>query len=98
MKKNHLSTLQEIEELTAFLPRLYAQGFSPIESWSGGETLKDGSFTLPYPGYNPVVEEFCRAVSSGGWLDHEYNPEWAYRMLKDEKASKLHHLIKSRPC
>jgi hypothetical protein len=83
MKKSRLPTVQEIEELTAFLPRLYAEGFSPIESWSGGEEQTDGSFTFPYPNYHPVVKEFFDAVSSGGWLDDEYNPEQAYRMLKD---------------
>ena len=88
MKKTRLPTLQEIEALTIFLPRLYTEGFSPIESWSGGEKQKDGSFTIPYPNYNPVVEEFYRAVSSGGWLDPEYNPEQAYRMLKDESLVK----------
>lgn len=88
MKKSRLPTLQEIEELTAFLPRLYAEGFSPIVSWGGGEKLKDGSFTLPYPNYDSVVEEFFRVVSSGGWLDYEYNPEQAYQMLKDENLVK----------
>jgi hypothetical protein len=88
MKKSRLATVQEIEELTAFLPRLYAEGFSPIESWSGGEEQKDGSFTIPYPNYHPVVKEFFGAVSSGGWLDYEYNPEQAYRMLKDENVIK----------
>ena len=88
MKKTRLPTLQEIEVLTAYLPRLYAAGFSPIESWSGGEKLKDGSFTLSYPSYNPVVEEFFRHVSGDGWLDYEYNPEQAYQMLKDENVVK----------
>lgn len=88
MKKTQLPTLQQIEALIAFLPRLYAEGFSPVESWSGGEKQKDGSFTIPYPNYNPVVEEFFRAVSSEGWLDHEYNPEQAYQMLKDENLVK----------
>ncbi|HJR79554.1 MAG TPA: DUF6508 domain-containing protein [Anaerolineales bacterium] len=88
MNKSQLPTLQDIEELTAFLPRLYAEGFSPIESWSGGEKLKDGSFSLPYPTYNPVVEEFFRLVSSKGWLDYEYDPEQAYQMLKDEDLVK----------
>lgn len=88
MKNTRLPTLQEIEALTAFLPHLYAEGFSPIESWSGGEKRKDGSFTVPYPNYNPLVEEFFRAVSSGGWLDYEYDPEKAYQMLRDEKLIK----------
>jgi len=88
MNKNQLPTLQEIEELTAFLPRLYSEGFSPIVSWGGGEKLKDGSFTLPYPKYNSVVEEFFRVVSSGGWLDYEYDPEQAYQILRDEDLVK----------
>ena len=86
MKKTELPTLRDIEELTAFLPRLYAEGFSPILNWSGGEKLKDGSITLPYPSYNSVVEEFYRAVSGGGWLDYEYDPERAYQMLRDEEV------------
>lgn len=87
MKTNRLPTLQDIEELTAFLPRLYAEGFSPIVSWDGGEKRKDGSFTLPYPSYSPLVEEFFRAVSSS-WLDYEYNPEQAWQMLQDENGVK----------
>jgi hypothetical protein len=87
MKKTSLPTLHEIEELTAFLPRLYAEGFSPIDSWSGGEMLKDGSFSMPYPNYNSVVEEFFRVVSSS-WLDYDYNPEQAYQMLRDENFIK----------
>jgi len=88
MNTSQLPTVQEIEKLTAFLPRLYSEGFSPVQSWEGGEKRNDGSFTLPYPNYNPVVEEFFRLVSSGGWLDYEYNPEQAHQMLKDENAIK----------
>ena len=85
MKQNELSTVQKIEILTAFLPQLYAKDFVPVESWSGGEKRKDGSFTVPYPNYNPVVEEFFRLVSSAGWLNTAYNPKQAYEMLKDEE-------------
>jgi len=88
MKKIRLPTLQDIEALTAFLPRLYAEGFSPIVSWGGGEKRKDGSFTVPYPNYDTVVEEFYRLVSSGGWLDYGYNPEQAYQILRDENLIK----------
>ena len=84
-KNNPIPTLQDIEELTAFLPRLYAQGFSPILKWEGGEKRRDGSFTVPYPTYDPVVEEFFNAVR-GAWIDYEYNPELAYQMLRDEQA------------
>jgi hypothetical protein len=83
MENSDSPTLQEIETLTVYLPRLYAEGFSPVKQWNGGKQ-KDGSFTLPYPDYDPLVEEFYRAISAGGWLDYEYNPEQAYQMLRDE--------------
>ena len=79
-------TQQDIEKLTANLPRLYAEGFSPVKQWNGGKQ-KDGTFTMPYPDYDPLVEEFYRTVS-GGWLDYGYNPEQAYQMLKDENLVK----------
>jgi len=83
MEKGQLPTRQEIETLTSFLPRLYAEGFSPVRNWNGGKQ-KDGSFTLPYPDYDPTVEEFFRVVSGAGWLDYDYNPEQAYQIIKDE--------------
>jgi hypothetical protein len=82
MKKTGLPIRQEIDDLTAYLPRLYAEGFSPVLHWEGGKQ-KDGTYSLPYPKYHPVVEEFFGMVR-GRWLDYEYNPENAYRMLKDE--------------
>jgi hypothetical protein len=88
MNKSRTPTMEEIETLTSYLPRLYADAFSPVDQWEGGEKLKDGSFTLPYPCYNPLVEEFFRHVSSDGWLDYNYNPEKAYEMMKDENAVK----------
>ena len=86
MEKNHQPTLQEIDTLTAYLPRLYAEGFSPVIKWNGGKQ-KDGTFTMPYPDYDPLVEEFYRTVS-GSWLDYNYNPEQAHQMLKDENRIK----------
>jgi len=88
MKETRHPTLQAIETLTAFLPRLSAEDFSPVVGWSGGEKLKDGSFTLPYPTYHSFVNEFFGHVASDGWLDYEYNPEQGYRMLKDENVIK----------
>ena len=88
MKRKQVPTVQEIDKLTSFLPRLYSEEFLPVQSWEGGEKRKDGSFTLPYPNYHPLVEEFFRQVSGGGWLDYEYNPEQAYQMLKDVNVIK----------
>jgi hypothetical protein len=87
MKETPLPTVQEIEELTAFLPRLYAEGFSPIVRWEGGDQRNDGSFTVFYPNYSPIVEEFFQRIQ-GNWIDYEYNPEQAYQMLKDENLVK----------
>jgi hypothetical protein len=80
-----LPTVEEIDRLTAFLPKLYAEGFSPVQEWEGGERLEDGSLTFPYPRYHPLVEEFFAAVR-GSWIDFAYDPEQAYEMLKDEQA------------
>ena len=87
MKKTGLPTSQEIDELIAFLPRLYAEGFSPVLGWEGGGKEKDGTYSLPYPKYDPFVEEFFGVVSKS-WLDYEYNPEQAYKMLRDENSVK----------
>jgi len=87
MQKCRLPTIQEIEALTVFLPRLYAEGFSPVLSWEGGKR-EDGTFTLPYPRYNSLVEEFFHIAAGDCWVDYEYDPEQAYRMLKDENIVK----------
>jgi len=73
MNKSRLPTLEEIETVIAYLPHLYADGFSPIQSWSGGKQNSD-SMSLPYPNYDPLVEEFFQHVAGDGWLDYEYNP------------------------
>ncbi len=95
MTKNRPPTLQEIEVLTAFLPRLYAEGFSPVTVWEGGKQ-DDGTFTLPYPKYNSVVEEFFYNVASESWIDYDYSPEQAYQMLKDENLVKTASLSQIR--
>ena len=82
MDKSRLPTFEEIETLTSYLPRLYAEGFSPVESWSGGKG------TLPYPKYDPLVDEFFRHVAGDGWLDSGYKPEDAYAMLRNENKVK----------
>ena len=87
LRKSRLPTLQEIESLAAFLPRLYAEGFSPVTRWEGGKQ-ENGTYTMPHPTYNKVVEEFFHTAAGEGWVDYEYNPELAYQMLKDENLIK----------
>ena len=83
MENSRPPSLQEIEALTAFLPKLYAEGFSPVINWEGGKQ-KDGTYQLPYPHYHSLVQEFFHAVAGEVWIDYEYNPEQAYQMIKDE--------------
>jgi len=95
VEKSRLPTLHEIEALTAFLPRLYAEGFSPVISWEGGKQ-QDGTYQLPYPHYHSLVHEFFRAVAGEEWIDYEYNPEQAYQMLKDESLIRVASLSQIR--
>jgi hypothetical protein len=86
--KTRLPTRQEMQELVAFLPRLYSEGFKPVIKWNGGDQGKDGFIRLPWPEYDPVVEEFYRLAASACWLDYGYRPEDAARMLKDDELVK----------
>ena len=85
--ETRLPTLHDISALVAFLPLLYAEGFEPVIKWNGGYQEKDGLFRMPWPDYNPVVEDFYRLVASV-WLDYEYLPEGAARMLADTEFIK----------
>jgi hypothetical protein len=86
--KTKLPTIREIDELTAFLPKLYSEGFSPFKTKGGVEKNKDGSFTISYPTYNRVVDDFFRLASSECWDDHEYIPDQAGEMLGNENLVK----------
>ena len=80
------STAADIQELVSFLPRLYAEGVSPVERWEGGVKGEDGSVTLPWPLYNKVVEEFFRVAARQCWMDRDYQPVEAGQMLADEEV------------
>src|SRR4051794_19406731 len=73
---------EDIDALLEFLPRFEQPGRAFAE-W--GEVLKndDGSISLPFPEYDEDVREFFRLVAQHGWLDYEYKPEEAARMLSD---------------
>ena len=81
-------TSKEIEALKAYLPLLYKEGFSPVKKWHGGEKDDDGVITMPYPEYQPIVEEFFRIASSECWTDYDYLSKSAGKMLDDENAVK----------
>ena len=82
--KTRAPTSQELEELVSFLPRLHAEGFTPIKRWGGGTIDQDGVLTMPWPEYHEVVEEFSRVASGECWSDYDYRPDEAGRMLEKD--------------
>jgi len=82
--KTRLPTTKEIEELVSFLPRLYADGFTPIRRWGGGNKDEDGVVIMPWPEYDKVVEEFFRVASEECWRDYDYSPGDARRMIEND--------------
>ncbi len=86
--KTRLPTPLEVDELVAFLPRLYAKGFKPIKPWGGGTKGKGGVLTLPWPEYDPLVEKFYGLAACEWWSDYGYSPEQAGRMLTDDNVMK----------
>jgi hypothetical protein len=81
---SRLPSQDEIQQLVAYLPRLYATGFEPVERWEGGTQDDTGTWRLPWPVYHPLVIEFFRALGADCWLDYEYDPATAGRMLAEE--------------
>jgi hypothetical protein len=81
--KHKLPPRQKIDELIAFLPRLTADGFAPVREWGGGEKQADGAYVMPWPVYDEVVKELFEAAGKDCWMDFDYVPEEAGRMLED---------------
>ena len=79
-----MPTPKDVTELLGFLPRLTAPGFQPVRQWHGGPK-GDHTYELPWPDYDPVVEEFVKAASRECWIDPDYDPTTAGRMLEDHE-------------
>lgn len=77
-------TAQDIAELVAFLPQLYAEGFEPIDRWGGGTRDAQGAISMPWPEYNAVVEAFFNTASQECWMDYEYVPAEAGPRVADD--------------
>jgi len=78
----------EIDKLTAFLPRLAAEDFSPIREWKGGERTDSGTITLPWPDYDPAVRDFFEAAAAPCWTHSNYLSAGAEDMLADEERAR----------
>jgi hypothetical protein len=83
MKATRPPTIVEINELIAFLPKLYADGLKPVDQWHGGKPDAAGIIQMPYPEYNQVVEEFFRTAGQDFWCDFGYDPTQAGQMIRD---------------
>ena len=86
--KTRTPTSQEIEDLVSFLPRLYAEGFTPIIRWGGGTKGEDGIIAMPWPEYDQVIKDFFRVASYECWSDYDYLSEEAGQMLKNADVIK----------
>ena len=76
-------TAQDIQALVAYLPKLYRHGFKPITQWL--TKTEDGALMLPWPEYDETVVRFIDLIESQGcWLDSDYGPEEAEKMLMDK--------------
>jgi hypothetical protein len=82
--KSPLPNEKEIDELVQFLPRLYADGFSPIKKWRGGEK-NNGVITMPWPEYEKDVKDFFHVASKECWCDHQYASKEASKMIESEE-------------
>ena len=77
---------RDIQALLEFLPKLYGEDAPPpVAQWIS-ET-KDGALAFPWPEYNETVESFINLiVKQGCWMDGDYIPEEAEKLLMDEEA------------
>jgi hypothetical protein len=81
-------SVAEIKKLVSFLPRLYAKGFTPVQKWGGASEHQDGSLSLPWPEYDPLVIEFFQIASQECWTDYDYDIAITEKNLNDESAVK----------
>lgn len=83
--KTRKPTSLEIEELVSFLPRLYAEGFTPAV-WHGGTPDQEGVIQIPWLDYNETVIEFIKVAERECWTDTEYIKKKPHQMLENECA------------
>jgi hypothetical protein len=75
----------DFDELLAFRPVFYQEGFKPVDDWGTLSKSESGALILPAPKYNSHVLEFIRVISKETWTDFGYHPNSAWRMLKNPK-------------
>jgi len=88
MKETRQPTPTEIDELIAFLPILYGEGFKPINQWLDGKQVGKQEMTMPWPDYNQVVTDFFHTAGKDCWCDYGYDPDQSARMIRDADTVK----------
>lgn len=82
-QKNIDPTKKDADALLAFLPFVDWPGHSFQSGSSGGQTLADGTLTMPYPVYGQGVVDFFRLAGQPCWMNTEYHPGRTAKMLDD---------------
>lgn len=71
-KKLHQSLMKgSIEKLTVFIP-YFENVKDDVCHWGGGEKLGEKHFTMPYPIYEQILEDFVQAVYKSNLLCYNY--------------------------
>ncbi|MDE0407360.1 MAG: DUF6508 domain-containing protein [Alphaproteobacteria bacterium] len=85
MTRTPQPTAQDIRDLVAFLPKLYADGFTPIKSVHSKDA--DGEIVaFPWPEYDQTVEDFLRVARRDCWIDRGYVPAEVAKLIESEEA------------
>ena len=79
--------LEDIRELTDFLPTLYANGLRLSRVRGAERETGDRRVTMPWHEYGDEVQRFVRLIGERGcWMDPDYSPEAAQEMLDSDTA------------
>ena len=74
-------TPEQIDELIAFLPKLYADGFKAPKEMTCENP--DGSLSFPNAVYEDIVNDFVEVASQDQWCDFHYSPATSGNVLEN---------------
>lgn len=70
-----MPTPQEIDTLIQYFPKLYAEGFKPVNAWP--------TAFMASPSYQDAVDAFIEEASRECWQDYDYQPNEAAKVIHD---------------
>ena len=87
MTRTPQPTARDVQDLLAFLPKLYAEGSTPIKSVHSKDA--DGEIVaFPWAEYDDVVNEFIDCIRRDCWYDYGYVPAEVEKLIESEEAIK----------